>query len=574
MPINTKYYDMFDEDHILDRHPYKRLEREDYINLNGPWRYAITKTKDIPETFNGEIIVPYPIESVLSNVNRMLQSDDYLWYERKVLCKRGKQMILHFGAVDQCCDVYINHTYIGSHKGGYTSFSFNITSYVDGDVFTISVCVKDVTDRSFYSVGKQTVVPKGMYYTPFSGIWQSVWLEYTNAFYLQDLKIIPNFDQSYINIEPKLSVNIECEYRIHFVNHEYEDSKNLIIFMPNFIPWDVDSPYLYELEVELLFEGKVVDKVKTYFAMRKVEVKKVNGIPKVFLNNKYIFLAGILNQGYYLEGISTPASYDLIEDDILKIKDLGFNMIRMHAKVECDEFYYLCDKYGMLVMQDFVNGGSKNKSWFVTYLANVMNYFNIHISDHHPYLLGRKNLEGRFLFKQEIIEVMDQLYYHPSVISYVLFNEGWGQFETLNILNRVKGNDPTRLIDAASGWFDQGIGDFYSLHHYFFKFKYKKDDTRAMILSEFGGMNYKIKEHSYNDNEYGYKKCKSKEELEDNYKKVFNEVILNNLEDLCGYVYTQYNDIEDETNGLVTYDRKVVKIDEQLVLSLNNQAKK
>ncbi len=571
--LETRWAKELDEDEVFVMHPYKKLERKDWMNLNGIWRYVISSDDVYPAVFKEEVLVPFPIESALSRVGHALMPDEYLWYERKVFVNLGKRIILHFDAVDQYCKVYVNHIYVGEHHGGYTPFSFDITEYVEGNIFTLGVCVKDVTNESYYSVGKQSLDPKGIYYHGISGIWQTPWLEFVNPIYIYDLRIETQYDLGYIIINPSLNLDVPFQLHTHFINGEYEDSDELIISMPLFESWDPDHPYLYELEISLIIDGKVMDTIQTYFGMRKIELVSVDGTPKIFLNNKYIFQAGVLDQGYYPDGIYTPATDDMIIEDIKNMKKLGFNMLRKHAKVEPDRFYYYCDVYGILVWQDFVNGGTKPKSWFVSYLATVMNRFNITIKDKHPYLLSRKDVKGKEMFKKEIQETINHLYHHPCIVTYVIFNEGWGQFDTNYLTRYVRELDNTRLIDQASGWFDQGQGDLQSIHHYFFSLKLHPDHRRALVISEFGGYALKVPDHTMMDKEFGYKKFKSTESLSKGYAKLMENTILPHRNEICATVYTQWTDIEEEINGIYTYDRKALKFDEKVIQKYNNLLK-
>lgn len=598
-----------DKNAVLSEYPRPAMVRENWQCLNGLWDYAFSQNQEKPLQMEGQILVPFSPETVLSGVEEQLMPDAYLWYERRVqftpeilkAYHAGDRILLHFGAVDQNCEVYVNGKSVGTHEGGYLPFAFDITAQMSsgeavGDISdgaTISLRVQDVSDTSWHSVGKQTLKPGGMYYPATSGIWQTVWLETVSPVSLSRVSWEACFDEGKIKLETELRIaqNVgkkpaTADYflKLHFIDGQYEDVKlpageDCFVNLPEFVSWSPENPYLYSVKLELYATdegGNVLcDSVDSYFAMRKCSIgTDEKGIRRIFLNNMPYMQIGVLDQGYWPESMYTAPTDEAMVYDIQTMKELGFNMLRKHIKVEPERWYYHCDRLGMLVWQDMINGGRRNKSLYVTYLATLFNALGIKPSDRHKFLLSRQDKEGRSEYERELIEMVRALKNHPSIVCVVPFNEGWGQFETQKMTDLVRGLDKSIIIDQASGWFDQGGGDLKSLHYYFFKFKYKREQDRALALTEFGGYARKISGHCMHEKEYGYKSFKTQEELDAGYEKLMKEIVLPAAKDgISATVYTQLSDVEEEINGILTYDREVLKMDADNLKKWNEKLK-
>lgn len=561
----TEYGEQFDVNNVLPEYPRPQLVRNSYINLNGPWKYTINQSEEIPVAFEGDVIVPYPIESILSRVNRTITPDDVLWYKKEFTLPKdfNKGLVhLHFGAVDQICKVYINQQLVGEHVGGYLPFSFEISQYLQ-EKNEIIVYVKDLTDASYHSKGKQSSKRGGIWYTPTSGIWQTVWLESTPVNYIESVKISIDYDTQTVNLiidgnSNNYNVTIKENTTVLF-NQQVENTAS--IKLENVISWTPENPFLYDL---IISNGE--DTISSYFGMRKFSIAgDKQGIRRLMLNNKPYFHKGVLDQGYYSDGIYTPASYKQMEDDIKMLKEMGFNTIRKHIKIEPLYFYYLCDKMGILLWQDMVNGGGKYSDLIIGYLP----YLKIlNIKDSHYGLFARKEQSGREQFIKEMKETVDLLYNTVSLALWVPFNEGWGQFDAIKISELLRSWDNSRIIDHASGWHDQKDGDLFSKHIYFDKIKFE-DDNRVWALTEYGGYSWAVKGHTYNDANFGYLVFNNRLDLQSAFIQLHNEQIIPLVkEGLSAIIYTQLSDVEDEVNGLVTYDRKIVKFDTNVVKNI------
>lgn len=551
--MNTPWTDKVDKKLPLPEYPRPQMVRENWINLNGYWNYAINKSSRRPINFDGEIVVPFSPESELSEVNRKLEKDEYLWYQRSIRIPKsfvGKRVLLHFGAVDNDATVWIGDNLCTRHVGGYLPFSTDITDFISGESICITVRVKDETDFSYHSRGKQKSKRGGIWYTPQSGIWQTVWMEAVSSSYIDNLIIKPNFDEKTVYVEAKVIGNATA-FAL-FNGDKYKLPCDIKV--DDFIPWSPDTPQLYYFKVVC---GN--DEVISYFAMRKysIDIDK-NGNKVFYLNNKQLFHNGLLDQGYWPDGLYTAPCDDALIFDIASAKNMGFNVLRKHIKVEPLRWYYHCDRLGMIVWQDMINGGSK----YSLAVVSAPLFTNIHIKDNKYRLFARKDEEGRKEYKSELKQLIDHLYNAPCVAMWVLFNEGWGQFDSSNMLNYAISLDNTRYIDHASGWHDQGVGAIKSWHVYFREYKFKKDKyNRCVILSEFGGYIYKVDGHTYNDKQFGYKKIETMHGVEYALNDLFQRQILNAKNNgLAASIYTQLSDVEDELNGLITYDRKVFKI--------------
>ena len=569
--MKTVWGEQLDPNAVLQEYPRPQMMRESYRNLNGLWDYAITDTDTCPENWDGKILVPFSPEAELSGVGRTLLPGQYLWYRRELVeaPQAGMRLLLHFGAVDQECRVWLNGRLLGGHTGGYTAFTLDATDAL-AESNVLLVAVRDGTDTNELSRGKQKTKRGGIWYTPQSGIWQTVWLESVPQNYIRSLRVTPLFDAHQVEI----TVEGEGQCTIDLEGRRYTFPAGVPAHVPvqSFRPWSPEQPTLYPFSVTL---GS--DTVYSYFAMRKCSVETdKDGVRRLFLNGKPYFHNGLLDQGYWPDGLYTAPSDDALVYDIQLAKDMGFNMLRKHIKVECDRWYYHCDRLGMLVWQDMVNGGSAYKHWFVTYLATLMNWNHISFSDDekHAGLLSRLHPEGKDEFRREITETIAFLYNHPSIVVWVPFNEGWGQFDALAVCEQIRTLDSSRLVDHASGWFDQKGGDILSLHYYFLKLKFKPESKRAAALTEFGGYSLSIPGHSCCKKVYGYKKFNSTGALTYGYIDLIRQTILPAVKKGIGAtVYTQISDIEEETNGIYTYDREICKIDPDTLRKWNRALK-
>lgn len=560
-------------ENVLQEYPRPTMVRDSYVNLNGKWDYAITDTKEKIKEYDGQILVPFSPEALLSGVGRQLQPNEYLWYRRylpeEVKKEDGKRWLLHFGAVDQFAAVYLNGELVCKHLGGYLPFSTDVTKHLKEENELI-VIVRDFSDRSYYSVGKQKLDRGGMFYTAQSGIWQTVWMEQVPEKYIEAVKITPLYDEEQVQIVVKANVKHDVTVKIEASNEDEIEATGManepiVIPIENMHSWSPEDPFLYDMTAEM---GN--DKVESYFAMRKISVSKAkNGIAKVYLNNKPYFQHGLLDQGYWSDGLYTAPTDEALIFDIEEMKRLGFNMIRKHIKIEPQRWYYHCDRLGMLVWQDMVNGGRELKSWYVTYLATVLSHLHIHPKDCTRRLLGRQDKAGREQFVKEMKETMSLLYNHPSIVTWVIFNEAWGQFDAKKVTEIAQKEDTTRLFDQASGWFDQGGGDYDSIHEYFLPLKVKAKE-RVVALTEYGGYAWHEDEHSACENDYGYKTFHSRAELTEGFGKLVKRDVISNIKrGLCVSIYTQVSDVEEEVNGIYTYDREILKFDEEELIKLN-----
>jgi beta-galactosidase/beta-glucuronidase len=553
----------------LQEYPRPQLQRKSYINLNGKWNYRIINGKGRVEC-SGPIEVPFSPECRLSGTEmHTLLPEELLEYTKiftleKV--KKTKHLILHFGAVDQVAHVSINGIHLGMHEGGYTSFSFDITDYVVEGDNEIKVKVRDYTDRVGYARGKQSLEPCGMWYTAQSGIWQTVWMEWVPEAYVTRLVMNPDIDRDILNITMHVSdikgqVNIESSNPDLIKGYDVEkigsDKIRVIVKLNEYKLWTPQEPTLYFLNIQY---GK--DHFSTYFAMRHfgVEVDD-NGIPRLTLNHVPTFMHGVLDQGYYPESLMTPPSDDAMIGDIEMIKSLGFNMIRKHCKLEPMRWYFHCDRLGMIVWQDIVNGGTKYDMHMICHIPTVVRPFGNAHDKNRIFLrfTGRNTEKSKRVWHIECREMMEQLVSVPSLGQWCLFNEGWGQFDAKDCLEFARKFDDSRPIDSASGWFHEDCGDVLSEHIYFEDLRVKHT-KRPYVISEYGGFSMKVGNHVSKDAIYGYKKYNQQKDLQAAYDKLIAKLKSLEAEGLSGAVFTQATDIEDEQNGLVTYDRKVQKL--------------
>ena len=569
--LMTPWGEHLDENCILTEYPRPQMRRNSYLNLNGRWEYAITDSDESPRHWDGTILVPFSPESTLSGVGRSLQPGQTLWYRREVIVPQGfipadGRLLLHFGAVDQEAAVYWNGRLLGRHMGGYNAFTLDATDAL-GPRNSLVVRVHDDTDASFHSRGKQKTRRGGIWYTPQSGIWQTVWMEAVPRHYIESLRIVPLFDQSAVEVMVRCSQPLQCEATVDGRTVPFTSGEPARIPMPDFRAWSPEDPYLYDLSVTL---GE--DRVESYFGMRKIEVRADRGGAKrLFLNGEPYFQSGLLDQGYWPDGLYTAPSDEALIYDIQTAKAMGFNLLRKHIKVEPMRWYYHCDRLGMLVWQDMPSGGGKYR--FSTITLPLVT--GIHRRDNHYRAFARASSQGRGEYMDELEEMVGQLFNAPSVVLWVPFNEGWGQFDSTLVMERLRALDPTRPVDPASGWHDQGAGELRSLHVYFKPFRFRRDRRgRALALSEFGGYNLRVDGHCFNQKDYGYRRLPDAAALWRDFSRLYEREVLPAVpRGLCASVYTQLSDVEDELNGLMTYDRRVVKLDADEVRELNERLK-
>lgn len=579
--LKTRWAGQIDKEHVLKEYPRPMLRRASYVNLNGLWDYAITIEKNCPKSYDGKILVPFSPEAFLSGVNRQLQPTETLWYHRKlpdmVKAEDGMRWLLHFGAVDQYAVVYLNGKKLARHLGGYLPFSVDVTDALKDGKNEILLQVRDYSDAFYYARGKQKLRRGGMFYTAQSGIWQTVWMEKVPNVHITDIVTTPLYDESAFRIKVlvcgddikrpiKVAVTLSSD-EMQPVQVEGNAGEDIRIPVGRSHAWSPEDPFLYDIRV---CAGE--DSVESYAALRKIHAERdKEGIPRIYLNNRPYFQRGVLDQGYWPEGLYTPPCDEAMVYDIRTMKELGFNMLRKHLKIEPQRWYYHCDRLGMLVWQDMVNGGKPYRSWYVTYLATAMEYFHIHMPDSVLWLLGRQNERGRKQFVAEMQETIRRLYGHPSIVTWVIFNEGWGQFHAGMVTEIAREADGTRLIDQTSGWFDQEGGDLRSIHNYFFPLKISLQD-RVTVLSEYGGYSLSVPEHRMYKKIYGYRIYRKTEELTKGYKGLIEKDVLPNIKKgLSATIYTQLSDVEEEVNGILTYDRKFMKLDADTVKELNRK---
>ena len=574
----TKWGTTIDPEHVLEEYPRPGMKRESYICLNGYWDYAITDSMELPENYEGRILVPFSPEALLSGVKRTLLPGQFLHYRREFAAEQmedGSRLILHFGAVDQDCEVYLNGSRVGEHSGGYWKFSFDITGYVRPGKNLLQVAVRDDTDKTYHTRGKQSLERGGMWYSPQSGIWQSVWMERVPKRYIKELVLNPDADQKCLQIQVKmnewerlpikLTVLLKNEVILE-ADGMTEDTCRFLI--PSCALWSPEEPVLYDLIVRA---GE--DEIASYFAMRKISLEKdAKGLYRMYLNNRPYFHNGVLDQGYYPDGLYTAPSDEAMVNDILQMKALGFNMLRKHVKIEPDRWYYHCDRLGMLVWQDMINGGEWVRGHIESTLTALAAKPVKSGRDANLRTFLRNNMKGREEFAGEVVQTIRQLYNFPSIVLWVPFNEGWGQFNTQIITELIRKTDPSRLVDQASGWYDRGGGDVSSVHNYFVPLKIVPLTDRCAAVSEFGGFSWHLDGHSYTENEFGYRKYHSREELTEAIESLWNRDVIPNIKNgLSASVYTEVSDVEDETNGLLTYDREILKVDAERIREINRQ---
>ena len=572
--LKTRWAAEVTPENVWQEYPRPQMYRLYWENLNGLWDYAIRpKGENNIGEFDGKILVPFCVESSLSGVQKYVGKDNELWYQREFdYTLYGKEhLLLHFGAVDWDCDVWVNDIKVGSHTGGYTPFTFDITQAVKKKGNVLKVRVWDPTDEGEQPSGKQHVKPHGIWYTPVTGIWQTVWLEVVaNETYIEDLKIIPDIDNQTVTVIPEIvnaSRDIKVKVEVYAKNARGRNKivskgrsingETVEVAMPvDAILWSPDNPFLYGVDVSVYKGNKLVDYVISYFAMRKFSTAKdENGIVRLMLNNEPIFMFGPLDQGWWCDGLYTAPCDEALKYDIQKTKDFGFNMIRKHVKVEPARWYYWCDKLGIIVWQDMPSGG-KGPGWVTD------RYFEGSLSERTP--------ESEATYKKEWKEIIDYLYSVPSIGVWVPFNESWGQFKTPEIVEWTKNYDPSRLVNPASGGNHYPVGDILDIHNYPDPEMYFYEPERVTVLGEYGGIGRKVEGHTWVPSTgWGYVEYDSEEKVTNTYVE-YAEKLLNLISrGFSAAVYTQTTDCEVELNGLMTYDRAVVKLNEQRIREIN-----
>ena len=620
--LTTVWGEALDASNVLPEHPRPRMQRDNYVMLNGVWDYAIVPVdggvdvetlarQAIPSRWDGQIVVPFSPEAPLSGVGRTVQPSELLWYKRKIELSKladDQRLILHFEAVDWMCACFVNGKLAGTHTGGYLPFSFEITNLLgpaaagesvgevessviaeSGATVELVLCVWDPSDTGSQLRGKQRLSRGDIWYTAQSGIWQSVWYEVVSAVHLESLTLKGDM---FGTLEVKANVQVSGlegvqtgAFKLELALKDELGQDVLLAILPvdeageisaeqhvdDPLLWSPESPHLYAVEITLQRDGVVVDAAHSYCAFRTVEVKKdMAGVPRVHLNGVPYFVRGVLDQGYWPDGLMTAPSDDALVYDIEAMKSAGFNTLRKHIKIESERWYYHCDRLGMLVWQDCVSGGSAYSPWHTSQKPTLFSFtwgrFDDTTPNHHETLsAGEEGYRKEWTETcQGMVKLLDG---HPSIGLWTLFNEGWGQFDARAATEAVRALDATRPIDATSGWYDQGCGDFLSIHNYFRPLRAgwhgKQRGNRAAIISEFGGLAQMTPGHTSLDHSYGYGDFATVEDWRAAVKKLLAEVESLADEDLAGYVYTQVSDVEEEVNGLLTYDRKINKFEGQ-----------
>lgn len=623
--LTTVWGEALDPSNVLPEYPRPRMQRDNYVMLNGAWDYAIVPVdggvdvetlarQAIPSRWDGQIVVPFSPEAPLSGVGRTVHPNELLWYKRKIELPKladDQRLILHFEVVDWMCACFVNGKLAGTHTGGYLPFSFDVTDLLgspetgesaasaartesaatadSADTAELVLCVWDPSDTGSQLRGKQRLSRGDIWYTAQSGIWQSVWYEVVSAVHLESLTLKGDM---FGTLEVKANVQVSGlegvqtgAFKLELALKDELGQDVLLATLPvdeageisaeqhvdDPLFWSPESPHLYAVEATLWQDGAVVDFVRSYCAFRTVEVKKdVAGVPRVHLNGVPYFVRGVLDQGYWPDGLMTTPSDDALVYDIEAMKSAGFNTLRKHIKIESERWYYHCDRLGMLVWQDCVSGGSAYSPWHTSQKPTLFSFtwgrFDDTTPSHHEALsAGEDGYREEWTETcQEMVKLLDG---HPSIGFWTLFNEGWGQFDARAATEAVRALDATRPIDATSGWYDQGCGDFLSIHNYFRPLRAgwhgKQRGNRAAIISEFGGLAQMISGHTSLDHSYGYGDFATVEGWRGAVQKLLAVAESLQVEGLAGYVYTQVSDVEEEVNGLLTYDRKINKFEGQ-----------
>ena len=559
-----------DRDCPLPEYPTPQFARDSYLCLNGEWDFYIDESPNNHSFYPQKILVPFSVETPLSGIEHRVTAEQTLHYRRTFTLPEGfrkQRVLLHFEAVDQRCDVYLNGVRVVHHEGGYLPFTIDCLELRDGEN-ELCVDVQDDVTSPAFPRGKQSPKSTGIWYEGTSGIWGSVWLESVPNQVIQSLRLTPDYDGRKIKVEAAFegkaeSSDVEVSLNGHLVAKGELDANLscLLDVSSNFHPWSPEHPILYDLRIRIND-----DEVKSYFAMRKFSSLMHEGHRVFALNDKPYFLSGLLDQGYYPDGGLTPPTDEAMVNDIEFAKRMGFNMLRKHIKIEPMRWYYHCDRLGMIVIQDFINGGDPYK---LRYIA-LAPFFSFHFKDTEKYArFGSQSEAWRKRFEEDMAPIVKRLYNSPCIAAWTLFNEGWGQFDSVRLTAKLRELDPTRLIDSTSGWHDQGAGDFCSKHIYFKKVRLDPSPDRILFLSEFGGYVHAEEGHSVKGKGVFYAR---KKDLTQSLVRLYEDEIVPCLADgLSATVLTQLTDVEQELNGLITYDRKVVKVDEKAMKAINEK---
>jgi len=555
-PILTPWGEKLDTSSVLPEYPRPHMVRNNWFNLNGYWDFAMADSaSDAPGQFYDRILVPFCVESTLSGITRKVTRKDAMWYRKNLSLKKpkdGQRILLHFGGVDWHTSLWINGQKIGEHTGGYDPFYFDVTSALNKKgKQDITLRVWDPTNEGLQSRGKQLLDPRGIWYTPVSGIWQTVWLEQVPASHIEHIRVIPDIDSQSALVSVGVT-NLDKDHRLRIsvwdqdsclLIQEGQEDSVIRLNIPDPRLWSPYHPHLYDLKVQLLEKEDTVDEVASYFGMRKVEVRKdTNGINRIFLNNEAVFNFGPLDQGWWPDGLYTAPADDALKYDIEVTRALGFNTARKHTKVEPARWYYWCDKLGLLVWQDMPRCAGR-------------------LSPSAVQDVERPPVQEE-IFRREWKAIIQAFHHFPSIIAWVPFNEGWGQFKTNEIIDWTKKLDTTRLVDGPSGWTDFGGGEMLDIHHYPWPGIPPLEKHRAVVLGEFGGLKYAASGHLWQDtNNWGYQETESLADLNDTYEQLIHRLAPLVSKGLAAAIYTQTSDVEVEVNGLMTYDRKIIKLD-------------
>ena len=580
--IRTKWAEEVSPANAHPEYPRPQMVRGEWKSLNGLWDYAITPKSDAkPSSFDGKILVPFAVESSLSGVGRTFTPNDALWYKTTFTVPsawKGKRLMLNFDAVDWKADVYVNDIQIGSHTGGYTHFSFDVTPYLKSGANTLVVKVADATDNNFQPRGKQVSNPRGIWYTPVSGIWQSVWIEPVAPAHITDYNVVSNIKDKTLDVQVCTAGTQEgdvvkvslLEGKVGYSTENKAGGAtvaegmtvpggNVTLNVKNPHLWSPDNPYLYGMDIQILRNGKVIDRVAAYTAMREIAVFQKNNNTKLMgLNGEALFQLGPLDQGWWPDGLYTAPTDEALKFDIQKTKDFGFNMIRKHIKVEPDRWFYYCDQLGMLVWQDMPSfSDSRGGKWGMYYYGEGRDF--------------PATPEAKANYYKEWTEIINQVKKFQCVVVWVPFNEAWSQFDTKDVVAYTKKLDPTRLINQASGgsW-EEGVGDILDNHHYPYPAMRLWDKNMINVLGEYGGIGFPVEGHLWQaDKNWGYVQYKNGDEVLAEYASFAEQLKQLVKQGCCAAVYTQTTDVEIEVNGIMTYDRKVIKMDEKKLRQVN-----
>jgi len=567
--MQTPWTKKVDRRQPLNEYPRPALVREQWQNLNGSWQYAVTaKGSGMPGTWDGTILVPFPLESRLSGVQKRIRKTQVLWYQKNLSLNRppaGKRTLLHIGAADWETTVFVNGQQVTQHRGGYTPITADITDALKNGSNRITVSVWDPTDEGEQARGKQVLKPGGIYYTSATGIWQTVWLETVASTFIKSYTTVSDIEQSRVTIQPEVAnlqpgdrfaLSVLKKGRLLF-KKEFDATGPLAVKIPSPELWSPDNPHLYDFKLRILRGHQTIDQATGYFGMRTVAVRKdEKGVNRIFLNNKPLFMYGPLDQGFWPDGIYTAPTDEALASDVKRMKEMGFNMVRKHVKVEPSRWYYHCDKIGLIVWQDMPSGYGEI----------------VPVKDHDHSIQGdwldkkykdvERSAGSEADFREEWQSIIKTLGNHPGILVWVPFNESWGQFKTNEILNWTKELDPTRIVDGPSGWIDRGGGELRDYHLYGDRIDktFPAENARALVIGEFGGLGYVDAAHAMKKDAWSYSNFKTQGALSEAYRKLIDKIRDLKEKGFSAAVYTQLTDVETEVNGIITYDRFVLKM--------------